>query len=72
MLVHITENPQWTLQIKIIGHWKDSTFESFTTDFVNGYLCRTTLHNSSSDKDENNVDGGTEETQDENIKESQK
>ena len=72
MLVHITENPQWTLQIKIIGHWKDLTFESFTADFVNGYLWRTTLHNSSFDKDEKQEDGGTEETQDGNIKESQK
>ena len=33
---------------------------------------RTTLHNSSSDKDEKQTDGGTKETQDGNIKESQK
>ena len=31
----------------------------------------TTLHNSSSDKDEKQEDGGTKETQDGNIKESQ-
>ena len=45
----------------------------FILEVGNGSVgSRTTLHNSISDKDEKQADGGTEETQDENIKESQK
>ena len=45
----------------------------FILEVGNGSVgSRTTLHNSSSDKDEKQADGGTEETQDGNIKESQK
>ena len=45
----------------------------FILEVGNGSVgSRTTLHNSNSEWDEKQVDGGTEETQDENIKESQK